>query len=207
MDGVLNVNLNLCHSQKNPIMIQMKPTDTVRSVVEAARISTPPNTQLICLSHGSPLHLDLSLGKQGIQPNDTITVVYKKIRNSENIPVRNPSEIHQKAIFEERLRISDLWYLLLDYRLVSFAVYQEILNQQEKEHISPKSSKNSANQSTQFSDSDSCYTEDEEDAEYCSDEQFYTVEQQESNLEKTVIPTNPHISCNPLPTAWDTSPV
>ncbi|OHS95733.1 hypothetical protein TRFO_10386 [Tritrichomonas foetus] len=181
MDAELN--LILCPFTGKTVPLHMKKSDTVRSVVEAARIPVPPNTQLICVSHGNQLQLDLSLGIQGIKSNDTIVVLCKKLgrtpnsRNSSNLDnsnitgqnIQNVSRLdvfeeQQKSLFEEALRVSDLSFLLFDYYRTSSTVYQEILSQQEE----------------QFSDT--------------SEEDDYPSQ----------LPENPHISEDPLPTCWGT---
>ena len=138
MDAELNLTLRPLVG--NTVPLHMKKSDTVRSVVEAARISVPPNTQLICVSHGNQLQLDLSLDFQGIKSNDTIVVLCKKLgRNPNGKNMIKPEsrldvfEEQQKSLFEEALRVSDLSFLLFDYYRTSSTVYQEILNQQEEQ--------------------------------------------------------------------------
>ncbi|OHT13552.1 hypothetical protein TRFO_03298 [Tritrichomonas foetus] len=143
MDAILNVTLWPAAGKHIPLT--PKRTDTVRSVIEAAQIKSPPNTQLICISNGTQLKMDLSLGVQGVQTNDTIFVIYKKIRKYRRKKAGQPAEVieqidpeaqrfvrRQNGIFEEALKVSDLSFLLFDYYRRTSTVYDLILQQQEE---------------------------------------------------------------------------
>ena len=145
----VNLNVTLQSADGQPFPLSPKKTDTVRSVIEAANIVTPPNTQLICMYKGNQLKMDLSLGFQGIQTNDTIFLVYKKVvrRKKKKAARKDDFEVvnaldpdaqqfvrRQNSIFEEALRVSDLSFLLFDYYRRTSNVYDLILQQQEEKN-------------------------------------------------------------------------
>lgn len=128
------------------IPVNFKDTDTVRSIIQTAGISAPENSQLVCVAKGSQLQLDLSLAVQGIKPNDTIFVLYKKNKYSDRDvrrrgiefslkeEIRNhmrESERQQRELFEEALRVSDMSFLLFDYYKTSTNDYVALLAQSE----------------------------------------------------------------------------
>ena len=131
------------------IPVHFKDTDTVRNLIHSAGISVPENSRLVCVAKGSQLQLDLSLAVQGIQPNDTIFVLYQKNKLSNDgfdgrnfnlilrEKIRNRMkefERQQKELFNEALRVSDLSFLLFDYYKTSTNDYKTILSQSEEKH-------------------------------------------------------------------------
>ena len=148
MEKQLNIMLKPTNST-DVIPVHFKDTDTVRNPIHSAGISVPENSRLVCVAKGSQLQLDLSLAVQGIQPNDTIFVLYQKNKLSNDgfdgrnfnlilrEKIRNRMkefERQQKELFNEALRVSDLSFLLFDYYKTSTNDYKTILSQSEEKH-------------------------------------------------------------------------
>lgn len=118
----------------NSLTVHPQPTETVRSIMNSAMIESPPNSQMICLSRGAQLQMDLSIGIQGLEPNDTIIVVFKKKRQKIKSKIDDADfstiERQQKELFEEALRVSDVSFLLLEATRNATSIYRSIIQMQ-----------------------------------------------------------------------------
>lgn len=136
MDAELS--LTLCDLGGDLVPVHPKLSDSLRSVVESAQISAPPNSQLICVSrHGAQLQMDLSLGYQGIKQDDTIIVMCKKYhRRREKAKPEVHEASNEQKIFDEAVRVSDTGFLIFEWYKKKQAriIYQAILEQQELEN-------------------------------------------------------------------------
>ncbi|KAH0791392.1 hypothetical protein GPJ56_004696 [Histomonas meleagridis] len=134
------MEITLRHMNGSWVPVHSKKSDTVRSLLVSAGIPVPQNCQLICVSRGNQLHLDLSLGIQGIKENDTIFVLCQKNNNLiqsdknkidfESYKKTDNLEKQQKELFEEALRVSDLSFLLFDYYQPSSYLCDDFLKRQ-----------------------------------------------------------------------------
>lgn len=125
----------------NLVPVQSKLSDSVRSVIEAAQISVPPNSQLICLSRGAQLHLDLSLSANGVQPNDTIVVMCQNRKKGQrrltDPEVTSEYTDRQQDLLNEAVRVSDVVFVSFEHRYyrgnTAFNIYRSFLEQQDVE--------------------------------------------------------------------------
>lgn len=138
MDSELCITLQQLGGSIVPV--QSKFSDSVRSVIEASQISVPPNSQLICLSRGAPLQLDLSLSANGVQPNDTIVVMCqnkKKLHLRTSDPETAEYADRQQELLNEAVRVSDVVFVSFEHRYfrgnTAYNIYKSFLEQQESE--------------------------------------------------------------------------
>jgi hypothetical protein len=141
MDQTLEIVLQtLCGSQTR---VQCRATDTLRTIVFST-LPIAPASYCWCASNSRPLQLDLTLGLQHVQPNDTISVMFVK---PDPLPSENPfimSRRRKQRVFEEHLRVSDLSFWVLE----SFKDAREIYRMLSEENQALGESRREVKQST-----------------------------------------------------------
>lgn len=143
-----NLQIKITSTDKTMITLCTKRTETLRSVLKTAKITPPPNSQILCFLKETQLKLDLSLGIQGIQTDDTIFVSYKKISRHRHRRSAYPFEIfspfyqdaqqvsnRQNGVYLESLRLNDHYYYSFDYYRNSSKIYAQLLRQQQEKYI------------------------------------------------------------------------
>ena len=133
MDEPLQIRLETASGKV--CWVTPKRSATMRMVI-AETFGPVPGT-LFCLLRGQQLQLDLSIASQGIQPHDTIHVVYGRWRPKQRELESERARRHEKGLFEEALRVSDVAFLLFETSRRSNLLYsafaEETRRTQEKE--------------------------------------------------------------------------
>ena len=130
MDAQLSLLLNL---GGDLVPVHPKLSDSLRSVIAAAQIHPPPNSQLICLSRGERLQMDLSLGYQGIKQDDTIVIMCRRDQHHQEARRQTQETSDEQQIFNEAVRVSDTGFLIFEWykKKLTPIIYQAILDQQD----------------------------------------------------------------------------
>ena len=116
----------------NVCLATPKRSATMRAVL--AEVFGAVEGKPYCLLRGRQLALDLSLAAQGVQSLDTIHVVFvrpaaTKKRELEGDAARR----HEKALFEEALRVSDVAFLLFETSRRSNLLYSAFTDESDIE--------------------------------------------------------------------------
>lgn len=138
---MLNITLQKINGES--ISLQASQYDTPRHILSLNHISEPQNSKLFLFVHKRQLLLDFSFKVQGVQNNDYITMVIEKLskirqkgKYSSNLvniqkPIFDP-EHHDKEIFEEAIKVSDIGFLLIDSSISESAIYKQMYESQKE---------------------------------------------------------------------------
>lgn len=96
-------------------IVNVKRSETVRSLLKSANISFPTGSFPSFFHDGKLLNPDLSFLVQNVRNHDLIVALVHKVPQQQNYPSHYvSSQERQRVLFEEALRVSDVSFILVD---------------------------------------------------------------------------------------------
>ena len=142
MDEMLNLTLQQINGDS--ISMKVHSSDTPRHFLNTYHITTPTNHTLLLFVQTNQLYLDLPLSAQGVKNGDYLTMIFQRISNkkkptrldriqtqNELVPLEpSLSEKHERELFEEAIRVSDVSFLLFDSSICEASLYKQMYESQ-----------------------------------------------------------------------------
>ena len=128
------LNITLCGIGGLQLHITPRRSNTLREVINEARLLPSQAAQPLCLFRGNQVHVDVPLAYLNVSDGETITVMFPKLSTTEII--REKTKHIRKLendLYREALRVMDVQFSSIETCEKASLLYEEMYNEKIEE--------------------------------------------------------------------------